>query len=236
MRNRFCFLLSALFLLAGGMAIASDQLTPHAAEYKVKISVLGGKLSTRIEATADGYYAESSIAATGMSRLLAHGTIRENSIIANSDAGVRPMRFRSVDTLTKDAQTVDLTFDWEKHSVSGLIDETDFLADLQGNVQDRVSLQYRLMADLLAGMERDEYSLQDAERLKVLSITNVGRKTVTVPFGRFEAIGIQHRAENSSRITTLWCVEELGFIPVIIEQHRKGKRQMRAELTSYTPL
>jgi hypothetical protein len=228
--------LFVLLLTASGLATAAESLVPHAAEYKVKISVLGGILSTRVEATETGYFAESSIEATGMSRIIAHGSIRENSIISLSEAGLRPQRFRSTDTLTKDAQDVDLTFDWAQGSVGGLIGGAEFEADLADNTHDRVSLQYGLMQDLLSGIERDEYALQDAERLKLLSITNVGKKTVTVPFGTFEAIGIQHRAENSSRTTTLWCVEELGFLPVIIEQHRKGKRQMRALLTSYTPL
>ncbi|MCH8137152.1 MAG: hypothetical protein IIB77_14350 [Proteobacteria bacterium] len=46
---------------------------------------------------------------------------------------------------------------------------------------------------------------------------------------------MQHQAEGSSRTTTLWCVEELDYLPVIIEQHRKGKLRMRATLIRYTP-
>ena len=218
------------------MALASESLTPHIAEYKIKISVLGGKLNTRIEATDTGYYAQSSIVATGLSRILAGGTIRESSAMTMYREGLRPQQFRSIDTLTKGGQTVDLMFDWDAHTVGGLIDGADFQAGLDALVHDRVSLQYGLMLDLLSGIEREDYALQDAERLKLLSITNIGTKSVKVPFGTFEAIGIQHQAENSSRITTLWCVEELGFLPVIIEQHRKGKRQMRAVLTSYTPI
>jgi hypothetical protein len=33
----------------------------------------------------------------------------------------------------------------------------------------------------------------------------------------------------------LWCVEELGFLPVLIEQHRKGKLRVRASLRKYEP-
>lgn len=236
MFNKSCSLLLVVLILVSGTAIASDTLTPHAAEYKVKISVLGGRLSTRVEATDTGYFAQSSIVATGMSRIVAHGTIVESSVMAESEGGLLPQRFRSADTLTKGGQMADLTFDWGTATIGGLIDGEEFHADLEGNVHDRVSLQYGLMADLMAGIERGEYALQDAEKLKQLSITNIGSRTVTVPFGRFEAMGIQHRAQNSSRVTTLWCVEELGFLPVIIEQHRKGKRQMQALLTSYTPL
>jgi hypothetical protein len=31
-------------------------------------------------------------------------------------------------------------------------------------------------------------------------------------------------------------VPELGYLPAVIEQHRKGKLRMRAELSSYTAL
>lgn len=236
MLRQLRYFICVALVLFGGVAGANDSLTPHAAEYRVKISVLGGKLSTRIEKADTGYFAQSSIVATGMSKLLANGAINESSRIAESDHGLLPLHFISSDTISKGRQEVDLTFDWNEDVVAGLIDGAEFQASLEGKVHDRVSLQYGLMHDLLSGIERSEYALQDAEQLKLLSITNIGRKTVKVPFGRFEAIGIQHQAESSSRITTLWCVEELGFLPVIIEQHRKGKRQMRAELDSYTPL
>lgn len=228
--------LSALLLLTGGTSLAGDVLTPHVAEYKVKISVLGGKLQTRLEATDTGYYAQSSIVATGMSKIVASGSIRENSLMTAVDGELRPQQFRSSDTLTKGGEEVDLTFDWARLIIGGSIDGADFNTGINGNVHDRVSLQYGLMFDLISGIERDEYALQDAEQLKLLSITNIGVKSVKVPFGTFQAVGIQHQAENSSRITTLWCVEELGYLPVVIEQHRKGKRQMRATLTSYNPL
>jgi hypothetical protein len=89
------------------------------------------------------------------------------------------------------------------------------------------------MNDLMNGVHRDNYLLQDAEELKPLSITNLGTKPVQVPFGDFEAVGIQHQRPESSRVTTLWCVEELGYLPVIIEQRRNGKLQLRAVLTDY---
>ena len=128
---------------------------------------------------------------------------------------------------------VDLDFNWHSREVTGLIDGEDFQAALHGEVHDRVSLQYGLMYDLLSGGEHAEYFLQDAEELKQLSISDLGTKAVKVPYGRFNAIGIQHQRLGSSRLTTLWCVEELGYLPVVIEQHRKGKLRLRAVLTKY---
>ena len=131
---------------------------------------------------------------------------------------------------------VDLDFDWMSDEVTGLINGEDFHAALDGEVHDRVSLQYGLMYDLLNRGENDEYQLQDGDELKLLTISNAGLKPVKVPFGAFEAVGIQHQRVGSSRTTTLWCVEELGYLPVIIEQHRKGKLQFRAVLAKYAPL
>lgn len=228
-------IIGLLVFQSGSASVAGTALTPHTAEYKVKISVLGGTLLTHLERTADGYRADSSIEATGLSRILAHGAIRENSEFIETENGVRPLRFQSADTLSKGGETVDFTFDWQDREIVGTIDGADFHTDIEGMVHDRVSLQYGLMHDLNNGIQRSTYSLQDAEKLKPLQITNIGSKKVKVPFGTFEAIGIQHQTEGSSRVTTLWCVEELGFLPVIIEQHRNGKLQVRAVLTAYTP-
>ncbi len=220
----------------GVSAFAGSSLTPHTAEYKIRISVLGGKLNTQFQTTETGYIAESVISATGMSRLFAGGSIREKSWFSEGDGSIQPNQYRSADTLSSDHQLVDLDFNWTSHEITGLINGEDFHAVLDGEVHDRVSLQYGLMYDLLNGGERSEYFLQDAGELKTLSISNVGTKSVEVPFGRFDALGIQHQRVGSSRVTTLWCVEELGYLPVIIEQHRKGKLRLRAVLTKYAPL
>ena len=228
------YLLLLPFTGPSASADAATTLTPHMAEYKIKISVLGGKLHTSLSATEDGYRAESSIRATGISRIFAGGEIRESSRFGDSANGLRPSHFVSNDGLTRAKQTVELWFDWEAGLISGVLNGEPFEAGIDGPVHDRVSVQYGLMHDLSNGVHRSDYFLQDSEKFKPLSVTNIGSKSVLVPFGRFVAIGVQYRTEGSSRVTTLWCVDELGFLPVIIEQHRKGTLQVRAVLTDYT--
>ncbi len=230
------FLLAVSLILVTPASFAATVLTPYTAEYKIEISIVNGKLNTMLQLTETGYRAESVIRATGLSRIIAGGSIREKSWFSEGGGRIQPNQYRSADTISREHQVVDLDFNWNSHEVTGLIDGEDFQAALDGDVHDRVSLQYGLMYDLLNGGERLEYFLQDAEELKVLSITNVGTKAVKVPFGRFNAVGIQHQRVGSSRVTTLWCVEELGYLPVIIEQHRKGKRRLRAVLTKYEPI
>jgi hypothetical protein len=211
------------------------QLTPHTAKYEIEISVLGGTLTTVVSAAGPGYMVNSVIKPAGLSKLVAHGAIQESSYFVTDDTGVQPRQYRSIDTLATTDKYVSFDFDWPDKLVTGRVDDEEFRAELDGRVHDRVSIQYQLMFDLLNGGASEEYSLLDGDELKHLVVKNVGKRTIKVPFGEFEAIGIQHRKEDSSRVTTLWCVEELDFLPALIEQHRDGKLVVRAALAEYEP-
>jgi len=222
-------------LLLPGLTDAETSLTPHTAEYRIKISVLGGKLNTELKATDGGYTATHVIRPTGMSRIFSKGTIAETSSFLPAVAGVRPDKYWSDNSLSRDKSRVEIQFNWETGVASGTANNEAVLFTMDAIAHDRVSIQYELMYDLLNGEPGNQYTLFDLDRLKTINVRNIGHKTVKVPAGKFEAVGIQHQAENSKRITTLWCVEELGYLPVIIEQHRLGKLRMRAALTSYEP-
>ncbi len=235
---RVCFGLMSCLLLSLWVAVpaqASGSLTPHVAEYSVRMSVVSGRLRTELKATEAGYSAEHTIRATGMSRLVARGEITEVSEFGNGPDGLYPLAYRSNDTLSRDKSRADIRFDWGSRQATGTVNGEVFEATLNGPLHDRVSIQYELMHDLVNGGPGTQYRMFETDEQKLLNIRSVGTKKVKVPAGSYEAIGIQHQAENSSRVTTLWCVKELGYLPVIIEQHRKGKLRVRAKLRSYSP-
>lgn len=235
---RLLILLAAVPALSGLPAAANTlesepALTPHKAQYDVRIYMLGGMMTSEVTRAGPGYMANSVIEPKGMSRLVARGVIQESSFFTMDGEGVQPAQYRSIDTLSTEDKFVSLDFDWRDGVVTGVINEEEFRADLDGRVHDRVSIQYELMLDLLRGGASQEYSLLDGDEMKLLEVTNVGTRRVKVPYGEFDAVGIQHRKKNSSRVTTLWCVEELGYLPAVIEQHRKGKLRVRAVLSRY---
>ena len=217
-------------------ALAQRSIVAHEAFYKLRISILGGTLRTTVTETENGFAAKSVIKPAGFARLFLHGSIEERSEFTVDAGGIRPLRYDSSDTLSKKDKFMTFNFDWVNAVVSGKINEQDFVFEFTGEVHDRVSIQYELMHKLLNGVTRGDYALLDGDKLKQLQGSNIGTKTIKTPFGIFEAIGIQHRAKNSSRVSTLWCAEELGYLPVLIEQHRDGKRRVQAILTHYTPL
>ena len=218
------------------IAYAESSLAPHKAQYKVKISVLGGQLNTQLVTTADGYVATHTIKPTGMSRMLSGGTIEESSHFDRVASGIRPVTFVTNDTLTRDKTRASIRFDWNSKEASGTVNDEEFRSVMEDFAYDRVSIQYELMSDLLNDNPSAEYTLFDVDKLKRIQVRNIGSRKVKVPAGEYLAIGLEHQAIGSKRITTMWCVEELDFLPVIIEQRRKGKLKMRAELSEYSPL
>jgi len=228
---------TTLLLALSGIAVqAAPTLTPHKARYDVSISILKGTLTAEVTEAAPGFMANSVIEPTGMARMLARGVIQESSYFLLDSEGVKPEQYRSIDTLSSEDQIVSLDFNWREHSVKGIVNDEEFNGELEGRVHDRLSIQYELMLDLMNGGAEDRYLMLDADELKLLEVRNVGSREVVVPFGKFEAVGIQHNKKNSSRITTLWCARELDYLPVVIEQHRDGKLRVRAVLREYVPV
>ncbi len=236
---------SAMAVTATAMAAvpveASVSLTPHSAEYKVKISVLSGRLATELRRTESGYVATHRIEPTGLANVLVGGEIFAESAFAAGAEGLRPTRYVARDEISSDKLNADIRFDWEAGRMRGSYQTDDDDAPvnvddaLDALVYDGVSIQYELMHDLMTSGAAAEYVLYDVDELKRLTITNIGTRRIRTPAGEFEAVGIRHQAENSSRQTTLWCVAELDYLPVVIERHRKGKLQMRAQLKRYEP-
>jgi hypothetical protein len=231
-----CLILAAGLLGLSPTVPAETSLTPHIAEYKVSVSVFGGQLNTELRTTPDGYIATHAIKTTGMSRLLASGHITESSTFARQPNGIRPQRYHSDDTLTREKIRADIEFDWATGEASGTVNGEAFASVMEAVAYDRVSIQYELMSDLMNGSASEEYVLFDVDELKTIRVQNIGSRTVSVPAGKFEAIGVRHQTPGSKRVTTMWCVKELDYLPVIVEQHRSGKLRMRAELRSYLPL
>ncbi len=214
---------------------AEQALTPHSAEYKVRIKIFGGVLSTQLRTSEAGYVATHEINTTGMARAFSRGSIKESAEFGLTDGGMRSGHYVSNDTLTRDKTQANIQFDWEAGEANGIVNGEDFNAQFDGLVFDRIALQYELMHDLLNGEPGGQYVLFDVDKLRTVDVSNVGRKTISTPVGEFDAVGIQHQSQNKKSLTTMWCVEELDYLPVMIEQYRKGKLQVRATLQKYTP-
>lgn len=230
------FAAAMLLLALSGLASANNaSLTPHQAEYKVKFSVASGRLSTELRGDNDGYTARYVVKPTGVAKIIVGGKMDVTSEFSVDGEGVRPTGFRSKDTI-RDDPDVSLQFDWSTNQAVGTVGAEDATFELDGFAYDFVSLQYELMYDLLHGETDATYLIFDVDKMRIANVKRGETREVKTKYGTFEAISVSHQREGSSRITTFWCVEELGYLPVVMEQHRKGKLNFRASLEKYAPL
>jgi hypothetical protein len=229
-------LMGLVFLFSN--AGASTRLTPHAAEYKVKISILGGRLSTRLSATEEGYEANYLVEPKGLAAIIANGNIEATSHFVDTTIGFLPDRHQTADSISDDKIQATLDFDWdteaETGTVTGQLNGEDVEQSLDSIVHDFVTLQYEIARDLKNGTIEDEYILFEPDELKPVEISTVGNDRLKVPYGQFDVIGVRHQGKGSSRTTTFWFAPDLDYIPIVIERHRKGKTLFRAVLDEYT--
>ena len=245
MFHRSLFFIALLFTLTAPAAPVEGSetgaLTPHRAEYRVKINILGGRLRTELRRSGDRYIATHLIEPTGLASAFAGGDILAESEFRTTGDDVIPLRYTGNDEVSRDKVRVDIAFDWDARRATGQFqtkeDPAPVAVDtpLDELVHDPVSIQYELMANLARGSATTEYVLFEHDRVRPVEISRVGSQRVKTEAGTFDAIGIRHQARNSSRATTLWIAAELGYLPVMIERHRKGKLQMRAKLEKYEP-
>jgi hypothetical protein len=239
--NRAASLLVAGAFVLGPTTATADTLVPHTAVYKLKISIAGGTLTTAVRESGAGFYVQSVIEPKGLAALLTSGSIEESSQFSVDEQGVRPLIYASKNTLSSDNEFMHFTFDYDAGVVSGTFNEEAYEYPLDEAMHDRVSIQYELMHSLMTGKPDTEYRLLDGDEIKDITVRNIGTRQIEVPLGRFEAVGIQHEQVKERpkgilrRVTTLWCAEELGYLPVLIEQSRNGKARGRAELVEYEP-
>ena len=114
-------LLAAVLSLAAGTAVAVE-LTPHQAEYKVRISVVSGQLNTELRAEETSYVATHVVKPTGMSRVITRGRMQVSSEFTTAADDVRPVTYHAIDTIRDDPEA-HITFDWDTNQARGTVGE-----------------------------------------------------------------------------------------------------------------
>ncbi len=217
-------------------AAAPVDLEPFIALYAVKygsMTVGDSRMELRPGAGPDGWIFESRADATGLARLFASGTLVQTSWIEVDGGQVRPMRFRFDDGMERSDEDIALEFDWSQKRVRGTSkgEQVD-LATVAG-LQDPVSIQVATMVALISGGRPGTIPMIDGPKVKYYDYEFQRNERLETPAGTFDTVVYTSTREGSSRVATMWLAPELGYMPVQLEQHRKGKRLFAMYLKKY---
>ena len=218
---------------------AGDLLQPFRAKYSVSYRGLGaGNLVFTLRHLADGNRFEyfSKPEPSLLARIAISGDALETSEFELQDERVRPLRYRVDDGRSATDDDVRLDFNWDRGTVEGIAEDRQVQLELTPGMQDRMSIQVEVIAALAAGREPGTISMIDEDRVKHYTYTREGTERISTPEGTFDTVIYSSTRPGSDRVARFWYARELGYVPVLGHQIRKGKLETIMKLEQYSRL
>lgn len=206
---------------------------PFVAHYQVRYGVLSGELTLQLEHHRGEDWIMTSVATTrGVARVFRRGNLVERTMLRFTENGVEPLEYNREDGISGPDRNASLMFVHEEGRVVGMDREDEVDLPLNGDLHDRLSIQLQLMHDLSDGLRREQYQVIDRAEMRRMTVKYADTETITVDDRQFDTLALDHQSENSSRTTRLWCALEYGFLPVRIQQTRRGSVEWTGTLQS----
>jgi hypothetical protein len=117
----------------------------------------------------------------------------------------------------------ELTFDWDKQTVTNNVQNTSWKMDITQRVQDKLSYQLQIQQDLRAGEKKFAYQIADGGRLKEYGFEVIAEESLATPLGKVATLQVKRSRENDERVTYAWLAEDWNFLLVRMQQEEKGK-------------
>ncbi len=224
--------LLASALLATGVT-AADELKPFEASYAwiwngmtVAVTTL-----TLAKSGADTWTYTSRSEPRGVGKLMSQRP-RTASVLRVTPGGVEPLSYKGDDGTSSTQRSIDLTYDWDKHRVTGVYEQTPVDLPLTAQVQDDSSIQIALMVALLRGQTPDRFDLIDKDAVREYHYARAGQATLPTPLGALAAVIYTSRKANSPRVNSYWCAPDQGYIPLRVQQKRADEVEWTMEILS----
>ena len=226
--------LAAAVLVMGVGAVGAAELEPYTAAYNGIWKGMTVAVSTlKLEKTGDTWTSSSRSEPRGIGKF-ASGVFPplQMSVVRVADDGVLPQSFKS--SGGDAAKSIELTYDWQSHRVTGTYEGIKVDLPLTPQVRDDGSVQLGLMVDLLAGRTPHTVELIDKNAVREYEFTRDGEATIDTPMGAVHTVVFKSQKKYSPRITSFWCAPDRGYIPMKVQQKKGDDVQWTLEIQSLT--
>lgn len=176
------------------------------------------------------YLFESITRPVGVATLFTEGQVVERSHWQFFQGQPRPLQYTFFNSGSKKKRNVRLDFDWENNQVTNTVNNDPWTMPLEHGATDKLLYQLNIMQDLPTTATSLRYPVADGGKLKYYNIDIVGTEKVKTSLGSFNTVRLRHI--KGKRQTTMWCAEELHYLPVRIEQRKNDDSPVVATLTS----
>jgi hypothetical protein len=221
-------------LLAGSLVsvVRADELRPFEASYDwIWHGMTVAATRLKLEKSDDTWTYSSRSEPRGVGKLLSQRP-KTVSVLKLSADGVEPLSYKGDDGTSSQKRTVDVTYDWNRHRITGVYEQTPVDLPLTPGVQDDSSVQVAMMVELLAGRTPERFSLLDKDSVREYLYKREGEETLQTSLGRLATVIYSSQRKNSPHVNRYWCAPERGYIPVRVQQKRGEDVQWTMEIQS----
>lgn len=230
-----CITLISAMLFAG---LASAGPVPlFSAMYKVHYGILHGEMTLELRRADDGTYVyETSLTPRGFVTIFKRGSIIETTTLDIDDGILRPLDYRSTDTIADPTRITVYRFDDPPGRVTGVYKERDVDEPMRPNGHNRISAHVAVMLAMNTGTEMTAIPVFDRARWRDFAFETFPGQTVKTPLGKFDTVEIRYSSDTKDKSWSLYCAETLDYAPVMIVYREDDDIKSTAELAVYESL
>ena len=225
-------MLAGLLLVLAMSVAAAGELRPFEASYNWIWRGMGVASTTlKLEKSGDTWTYTSKSEPRGIGRMLSQRP-KTVSVLRVTADGLQPLSYQGDDGTSSTKRTIDVKYDWEKHRITGVYEQTPVDLPLTPGVQDDSSVQVAMMVELLAGRTPERFSLLDKNSVREYVYTREGEEKLQTELGPVQTVIYRSQRKNSPHVNRYWCAPERGYIPMRVEQKRGDEVQWAMEIQS----
>ncbi len=180
---------------------------------------------------------------TGIFKVLSRGDSRETSLVATSisesDQTVQlsNVRYTFFQERAKPGRNLSAEFSSTSGRIAVVVDSsTETTIETDHDVYDPVSSMLYVIRQLMTDCSPTQFELSIFSRGKIKRWMFVfaAAEKIKTPVGDYSARRVIRKSSGGKRETHVWYAEALGFVPIKLEQYKRGELVARLTLESLT--
>lgn len=220
-------------LLPLGLAAAADQPLLFTADYRASYAGFSGDVRMQLipAKNPNEYTYRVTTQARGLARLLRPGMATEEARFRVDDGRIWPLRYTIDDGTKQGDDDMAIEFDWDNKVANSVYEKTPQTLELEPDIHDRLTTDLLVMQSLSAGTVLDRFRIAEKNTVRDYELTYRGEESIEVPAGRFDTVKYLRQRVGSSRSTLVWFAPAAHYLPVRLEQLKRGKTMITTVAT-----
>lgn len=98
---------------------------------------------------------------------------------------------------------------------------------VSNNLHDMLGFTAAIMQDMKSGKKELKYTIAEKKKLKIYTLKLIKKEKIASSSGHISVFKLEHYNPQTKERFTLWCAEDMGFLPVrILSNNRKGNESL----------